>query len=335
MIGRGRWRNFPNVACAPGRREEIVTAWLVMTTDDPVLLGAGYDDDAGRYYSWDNTVPLHASLRPGDSIVLWDKHFLLGVSVIDTIERGRAEKIRYRCPVCHKTKMQTRKRKKPPYWCPECKQGVTDPVEELIEVETYRSHHEASWVDLSGQLDGSQLRLLCYKPKSQHAIRELDWSRFTRELAEDLRQPVARIASPSSRQIPGGHKPRLVKVRRGQGAFRRQLTKRYGETCALSGPAPSHVLDAAHLYSYAEVGKHDDLGGLLIRKDLHRLFDLGLILVEPSSLTIHVSDSLASYPDYQSLQGKKLSVDLMSKTKKWIKRHWDFHNRRPNTELEQ
>ena len=28
-------------------------AWLALTTKDPVLIGAGYDDDASRYYSWD------------------------------------------------------------------------------------------------------------------------------------------------------------------------------------------------------------------------------------------------------------------------------------------
>ena len=37
-----------------------MTAWLMITTDDTVLHGAGYDDDPARYYSWDNTVGLHA-----------------------------------------------------------------------------------------------------------------------------------------------------------------------------------------------------------------------------------------------------------------------------------
>ena len=301
-----------------------MTAWLMITTENPVLLGAGYDDDAARYYSWDNTVPLHASPSVGDSIVLWDKNFLLGASVIDEIAKGSGQKKRYRCPVCRRTKMQTRKKKKPPYWCPECKRGVTDPIEELIEVDTYRSNHESAWIDLGGELDGSELRSLCYQPKSQHAIRELDLSRFQLALGEDLQHPVTRILSSSSKQIPGGHKPRLVKVRRGQAAFRHRLVKIYGEVCALSGSAPSHVLDAAHLYSYAEVGEHDDLGGLLIRKDLHRLFDLGLVAIEPRSLKINVDKSLSSYPLYQSLNETKIAVKVDPKTKKWIKQHWQL-----------
>ena len=305
-----------------------MAAWLMITTEDPILLGAGYDDDTARYYSWDNTVPLHASPSVGDSIVLWDKNFLLGASVIDEIATGNVKKERFRCPVCRKTKMQTRKKKQPPYWCPECQRGVTDPSVEWIEVNTYRSNHESSWIDLAGELDGGALRSLCYKPKSQHSIRELDLSRFKIALGKGLQHPVTRILSSSSKQIPGGHKPRLVKVRRGQGAFKKRLIELYGETtCALSGSAPKYVLDAAHLYSYAEVGEHDDLGGLLIRKDLHRLFDLGLIAVEPKSLKINVAESLYSYPIYQSLNDTKIAFEPNPKTKKWIKQHWELHRR--------
>ena len=301
-----------------------MTAWLMMTTDDPVLLGAGYEDDPARYYSWDNTVGLFDSPSIGDAIVLWDKEFLLGAGVIDRLDTGSDQKPRYRCPVCRKTKMQIRKKKKPPYWCPECKQGITDPTKEIISVDTYRSYHESSWLDLGGELDGSKLRALCHKPKSQGAIRELNWERFLRELKPSLRQSVARIASPTGTQIPGGHKPRLVMVRRGQAKFRKQLLKRYGETCALSGRAPAQVLDAAHLYSYANHGKHEELGGFLIRKDLHQLFDRGLLRVDPETLKISVHELLSTYSEYQSLDGVKISVDLQPKTRDWIERHWNF-----------
>ena len=287
-----------------------------------MLLGAGYDDDAARYYSWDNTVQLHASPAVGDSIILWDKKYLLGVSVIDVLEISDGEKKRYRCPDCNKTKMQTRK-KKPPYWCPECKKGVTNPVMEMIEVTTYKSYHESSWVDLEGKLDGRQLRSLCYKPKSQGSIREIHWDRFQLALGGSLGTSVAKIASSKEKSIPSGHKTRLIKARRGQAEFRKRLVKKYGDTCALSGPAPSDVLDAAHLYSYAERGVHNDLGGLLIRKDLHRLFDLGLITVNPKSLKINVDKTLSNYPIYQSLNGNMIAVEVVDKTKKWIKQHWD------------
>lgn len=308
-------------------------AWLMITTEDPVFLGAGYDDDAARYYSWDNTVPSHAAPAVGDAIILWDKEFLIGASLIDKIERGDSTKIRLRCPICSKTKMQSRKKKKPRYWCPECKQGVTHPEEDSIEVSTYRSYHESSWVELAGELDGGQLRSICHKPKSQHAIRELDWDKFQLEFKGKMFWGAVEklfLASgkhiASEKHIIGGFKMRAVKSRRGQQAFRKKLIREYGESCALSGAAPAQVLDAAHLYSYAAEGKHHDFGGLMIRKDLHRLFDLGLITVAPESLKMNVSKSLSAYPVYQSLDNAKIAVDVTAKTKKWLRQHWEFWN---------
>lgn len=298
-------------------------AWLMITTNDPVLLGAGYDDDAARYYSWDDTVQLHAAPTAGDAIVLWDKKHLLGVSVIDKIDITPGKtKERYRCPHCRKTKMQVRKIKKPPYWCPECQRSLDAPLVEPIEVTAYKSIHESSWIDLEGELTGGQLRQLCFKPKSQGSIRKLDWNRFQLSLGKTSCGPVKKI---TSSKILGGHTPRLGRARRGQTAFRKTLIEQYGYKCALSGAAPSQALDAAHLYSYAEIGMHDEFGGLLIRKDLHRLFDIGLIVIEPKTMLINVDEALSSYPIYQSLNGARIAVDLAPKTKFWIKQHWDLH----------
>ena len=99
----------------------------------------------------------------------------------------------------------------------------------------------------------------------------------------------------------------------------------YGDVCALTGPTPRQVLDAAHLYSYAELGEHDDMGGLLIRKALHRLFDLGLILINPSSLQLQVDKVICQYPHYQLLHNKSVQVELEPKTVQWIQLHWKFH----------
>jgi hypothetical protein len=299
-------------------------AWLALTTKDPVLIGAGYDDDASRYYSWDEKSSKPENPSVGDAIALWDRKFLLGVSFIESIEIGIGNRSIFRCPNCMQAKLQHRR--DGGSYCPSCKARNIKAIEEEREVETYCSHHESGWIDLGGDLDASQLRSLCYKPKTQHSIRELDWDRFVGALKEDIQKPVKRIVSPTSKIIAGGHKPRLVKVRSGQQAFRKSLLDRYGEVCALSGPAPSQVIDAAHLYSYADVGQHDDLGGLLIRKDLHRLFDLGLITVDPSTLKIRVDDSLSIYPIYQSLNEESISVNLLPETKRWLKEHKDFHS---------
>lgn len=75
-----------------------------------------------------------------------------------------------------------------------------------------------------------------------------------------------------------------MRVRVGQAEFRLRLLARYGNVCAFSGPSPTAALEAAHLYSYAAEGRHHDDGGFLLRRDLHRLFDLGLLAVEPAHI---------------------------------------------------
>lgn len=65
--------------------------------------------------------------------------------------------------------------------------------------------------------------------------------------------------------------------RLGQGAFRLAVTDGYGRRCAVSGERTLPILDAAHGRPYAEGGTHDVSNGLLLRTDIHRLFDLGYV----------------------------------------------------------
>ena len=89
--------------------------------------------------------------------------------------------------------------------------------------------------------------------------------------------------------------------------------------------APEQSLDAAHLYSYATVGRHHDGGGLLLRKDLYRLFDLGLIAINPSSLCLDLAPQISNYNQYADLQDKELAVKLTKNQKHWVQVHWENH----------
>lgn len=76
--------------------------------------------------------------------------------------------------------------------------------------------------------------------------------------------------------------PILVKPRLGQGAFRLLVTDAYERRCAVTGERTLPVLDAAHIKPYASSGPHDVRNGLLLRKDLHALFDAGYVTVTPT-----------------------------------------------------
>jgi predicted restriction endonuclease len=110
-------------------------------------------------------------------------------------------------------------------------------------------------------------------------------------------------------------------VRIGQPVFRAHLIKKYGSQCAFSGSAPAEVLEACHLYSYAEIGRHDIEGGLLLRRDLHRLFDQGLLAVEADG-KIDVADPLKSYELYAALHGQRLKVTTTGGQRDWLALHW-------------
>jgi len=96
-----------------------------------------------------------------------------------------------------------------------------------------------------------------------------------------------------------------VRRRLGQPAFRAALMEAYGGKCAISGCAVTQVLEAAHIVSYQGANSNHVQNGLLLRADLHTLFDLHLVRIDPDELTIIVDASLQGTP-YWELDGTKL-----------------------------
>lgn len=80
----------------------------------------------------------------------------------------------------------------------------------------------------------------------------------------------------------------LTHARLGQGAFRVLVTDAYSRRCAVTGERTLPVLEAAHIRSYTSDGPHLVSNGLLLRSDLHTLFDRGYLTVTPE-LRVEVS----------------------------------------------
>lgn len=313
-----------------GTAEDGIVAWLMLAVGADRQHGGndGYDDDPDAHYSWDDTVPNARTVAVGHRIVLWDKAAVIGVSIIETIERDHTEKMLYRCPRCGRADIKARKRQSPRFRCFPCADTFETPSITVASVERFRTRHDASWVDLRRCLDGRVLRELCVSPGSQLSMRPLRWNAFTDALrAAGRGRDVIRLqeAVEWSRRSSEGHREARVRVRVGQAKFRDRLLAVQGPVCAMTGPAPSAALEAAHLYSYAEVGKHHDDGGLLLRSDIHRLFDRGDIAVHPHMITIDIRDELLSYPSYAALHGRPLATTLSASQVGWIQKHWNQH----------
>lgn len=79
--------------------------------------------------------------------------------------------------------------------------------------------------------------------------------------------------------------------RLGQGTFRIATLRAYGRACAVTGEHSLPVLEAAHIWPYGDGGSHEVSNGILMRADLHRLFDRGYVTVTPN-LRLQVSPRL-------------------------------------------
>jgi putative restriction endonuclease len=83
-----------------------------------------------------------------------------------------------------------------------------------------------------------------------------------------------------------------VARRSGQPEFRKKLLKAYGRRCAITGTRAEFVLEAAHIISYKGDATDHLQNGLLLRSDIHTLFDLGLIAIDSAKMGVLVSPTL-------------------------------------------
>lgn len=103
----------------------------------------------------------------------------------------------------------------------------------------------------------------------------------------------------------------LTRARLGQGAFRVLVTDAYHRRCAVTGERTLPVLEAAHIQPYADRGPHLVSNGLLLRSDLHTLFDRGYVTVTPE-LRVEVSERIRrefeNGREYYQYRGQRLQA---------------------------
>lgn len=93
--------------------------------------------------------------------------------------------------------------------------------------------------------------------------------------------------------------------RQGQQAFRSALLEAYEGYCVMTGCSATQALEAAHIIPFAGPATNTTANGLLLRADIHTLFDLGLISVSRVDKTIRVS-SVLDGTDYAQLSGRRI-----------------------------
>jgi putative restriction endonuclease len=83
----------------------------------------------------------------------------------------------------------------------------------------------------------------------------------------------------------------------------------YGGGCAITGEHSLPALEAAHIRPYSVGGTHELPNGLPLRRDLHRLFDLGYVSVQPDGkflVSPRLREEFANGHTYYALEGQRL-----------------------------
>ena len=121
-------------------------------------------------------------------------------------------------------------------------------------------------------------------------------------------EDVAGIVKKSENRYGTGQ---LVYPRLGQGAFRVIVTEAYHRRCAITGEKTLPVLDAAHIRSFSQNGPHSANNGILLRNDMHTLFDKGYItLTENMQIEVskRIKEDYGNGREYYAFQGKNLII---------------------------
>jgi hypothetical protein len=107
---------------------------------------------------------------------------------------------------------------------------------------------------------------------------------------------------------------RLVKERIGQEKFRKEIIEVWSGECAITGCDVSEALEACHVVPVSESGQSDYTNGILLRRDLHRLFDENIIGFS-SDGSLKIALNLKHYRQFHGIK--------ISKPSKFTQAEWD------------
>jgi putative restriction endonuclease len=122
--------------------------------------------------------------------------------------------------------------------------------------------------------------------------------------------------------------PVTIMPRLGQGSFRILVTDAYDRRCSITGERTLPALDAAHIKPFSESQTHEINNGILLRKDLHALFDLGYVTITPSyrfEVSRKIKEEFENGRDYYAMDGTvvRLPANLQNRPSR---EYLDWHN---------
>lgn len=278
-----------------------------------------YEDKLNSVYNYDSKVANFKQIKPGDNIILIDKEKILGFANIEKIAESSGKKTIRKCPSCGSSTIDPRKNTLPKF---RCNKGHTfaKPIEKIVDVKQFSAYYSSSFQKaVKSKVLLNDLRPYYKKGYNQNMSMQLLDSEALNIFseAEPLRKRNSKTLSAYDaadelseneyEKKDQDERPivfRQIKERRGQQKFRFALFDRYGYACMISGCKITDILEAAHINPYRGINDNHVSNGLILRADIHTLFDLNLIGIEPDTLTIHCHSKIIT--EYQNLNGRTL-----------------------------
>ncbi|WP_426564285.1 HNH endonuclease [Angustibacter sp. McL0619] len=272
-----------------------------------------YDDALGHRYEYDSNVINHRKVATGDLLVIRDRHLVYGFGAVQTITTKPGIKVMQRCrnANCNSADIKMRKRQLPRFRCSDCHLEFDDPVLDPMNVTEFSASYEAWWLPFQSPAPVRVLDFVYAGRDRQNAIRQLSLNgaigmlRFHAGVEGNVYLQLLIHQG----QIATGQVEALTRQRVGQQRFRERMLERFGSTCAVTGKQPESILDAAHLDAYAERHVHEEDGGLLLRADVHRLFDRLLLTFDPVTWRSCVAPALLErHEPLQAIHSQPIAV---------------------------
>jgi putative restriction endonuclease len=291
----------------------------------------GYDDELERIYRYDSFVQNHRQVKADDLVMLWSRSGLEGVGRVARVGRWPGTKQQLRCPSCGTSRISSRKHQTPRWRCQE-KHEFELPDQVEVTCTLYEADFGDSFIACAGGLSEYELQSLFLVRSNQLSIRPLDLGVFKALLTQRLPEVAVQLFGsppvPTDRGVTTNDRvptilfaltddydpdsddqrrraQRELAVRQGQPQFRKALQLAYGPRCMISRCELMGLVDAAHISPHRGTKDNHPGNGLLLRTDLHTLFDLDLLGIDPESMTVRMSSSAAA-AGYSYLDGAQL-----------------------------
>lgn len=165
---------------------------------------------------------------------------------------------------------------------------------------------EANWIPVPTSWSPNIVSFKTYNTDDSDGL--MLWNAVTERLAQ---APASKVAMEDRFGMPQLFRPRL-----GQGAFRILVTDIYHRRCAVTQERTLPALEAAHIRPYSDGGEHEASNGLLLRRNIHSLFDAGYVTVTPEhrfEVSRRIREEFDNGKHYYALQGARVVVpDVVS-----------------------